>query len=360
MRLTRPKFLGLNESSGLTLIESILSVAAVGIIITTSMSLLSNYFEGTSAAKQFGDIERIRTYLRRSVSCEETLRRERSKCENNQPLDLYRKNGTKISDQTGKIQFGENVVQTRCTVDSLGITLNPQLIRTESNTAKDLFTVPFACPEQCSGKLLVMNDEWPTVSVGFISGDAEQFLINVANWFLECSGKTSGRFHGYSIDWSVTEPEIGRTLTANGHTWTVGTGFDTSLSNLLRYDGIFLAGPVPSFNVAVFTEYIRQGGNIYIAAGTTTSSSRFGGASREANAWNPFLANFGLRYGSSLNGISLILNLSISHPLFHGVNRLVQASGLTISRTATATSSTRILYHYGGQGLFATYDDSSP
>ncbi len=212
-----------------------------------------------------------------------------------------------------------------------------------------------ACRTAGKGKILVANDEWQFSDTGFQhSPDAAKFAQNIAVWLGACGNRTFGTFHAYSHDFSLTEPQLANTLKAQGHKWTSGTDFAVTLENLRNYDWIFLAGDVSaSIDADVFAEYVRQGGGLYIAAGTGSN------AVAEASRWNPILNEFGLQYASSYNKINLVVPIeSVTHPIFAGVTGLYQNNGNSISLTPNASPKAKILVQYNGQGMYAIYDGS--
>ena len=97
--------------------------------------------------------------------------------------------------------------------------------------------------------------------------------------------------------------------------------------------------------------YVDQGGNVYISAGT----SDFGSAEAEAAFFNPFLANYGLRYEPRYNGIDKALNPNSDHPIFANVSSLYYNNGNSVSLTGD-NDKARIVSVHAGQGLFGIFD----
>ena len=52
------------------------------------------------------------------------------------------------------------------------------------------------------------------------------------------------------------------------HTWTVSTAGTLNLSLMQNYDGIFLGGYYTNIVIADLIQYVQNGGNVYLAAGT--------------------------------------------------------------------------------------------
>jgi len=212
------------------------------------------------------------------------------------------------------------------------------------------------CRKEGQGKIVVTNDEWLMSDFGFRSSpDAAKFAQNIAKWLGTCATRPTGQFYAYSSNFSLSEPNLAAALKAQGHTWEQGTSFNPTLENLLKYDWIFLAGPVPVFDANVFAEYVRKGGGLYIAAGTAGFSAS---PVAEANAWNPLLSQFGLQLASSFNRITQVIPISHDHLIFKDVSGLYQNNGNSISTTADATTKTQILIRSGSHGLYAIFDGS--
>jgi len=56
------------------------------------------------------------------------------------------------------------------------------------------------------GKIVVSSDQWPLTKEGFqVSPDTETFVKNIAKWF---TGGSSGKFHVYSSDGGLTQPQF--------------------------------------------------------------------------------------------------------------------------------------------------------
>lgn len=214
-------------------------------------------------------------------------------------------------------------------------------------------------PASWPGKILVSYDEWVLSDWAFEQvADTRTFALNVADWF---TGGRPGRFLAYSWNWGLTGSSLAATMRAVGHSWTVSTGVPPTLSGLLRYDAVFLAG-APIDN-GVLIDYVRAGGNVYLSAGT----GWFGGGDRraeaEAAAWNNFLSAFGLRFLPYFvrfdSNPAYILPVTSNSRVFAHVTRLAQYKGNPIEVLEDASGDTSILVTYGGHGLFAAYSTSA-
>ena len=198
-----------------------------------------------------------------------------------------------------------------------------------------------------AGRIVVNNDEWALSNSGFRkSPSAGTFSTNVASWFTV--GGT-GEFLVYSRNFGLTETSLNSAMTNAGNSWEINYQAKFTVENLMRYDGIFLAGD-PA-DTSVLTEYVLKGGNVYLAGGTG-----IGGPVLEASGWNSFLSNFGLSFEPYYNTISsAVINMNSDHSIFKGVTDLYEYNGNNVSLTGT-NEFAKILVNYNGNGLFAVYD----
>ncbi|MBA4367183.1 MAG: hypothetical protein C0403_06045 [Desulfobacterium sp.] len=198
-----------------------------------------------------------------------------------------------------------------------------------------------------AGRIVVNNDEWALSNTGFLnSPDAGTFSTNVASWF---TGGGTGDFLVYSKNFGLTETLLSSVMTNAGNSWEVNYQAEFTVDNLMKYDGIFLAGN-PA-DTSVLTQYVLKGGNVYLAGGTG-----IGWSVLEAARWNPFLMNFGLRFESYYNPISsTIISIDSDHPIFKGVTDLYVYNGNNVSLTGT-NEFAKILVDFYGNGLYAVYD----
>ena len=201
-----------------------------------------------------------------------------------------------------------------------------------------------------AGYIVVNHDEWTFDNTGFSQApDAEQFAVNIASWF---TGGSTGNFLAYSSNHGLTESLLASTMTNAGHYWTVSTAVDTSLSNLLQYDGIYFAGY--TIDKDVLSDYVEAGGNVYLAAGTTSTSGA------NANACNPFLNEFGLSLSSSINSVTGVHSITSDHQIFNGVESLYYVNGNFVNELNPSNPYTNILEYYGSNGMIAIYDSTVP
>lgn len=214
----------------------------------------------------------------------------------------------------------------------------------------------YVCPAN-AGRIVVHHDEWTTSNTGFTTAgpaNATSFVQNVAD-FLNIGGGT-GNFLVYSTNFGLTQSSFATALTSAGHTLTVSTAVTFDLATLLTYDGVFLALP-PTGDTSVLTDYVNAGGGVYIAAGTAGIG---GGATAEANAWNPFLNAFGLGLlGGAYNGVSGNIAIAGGHPIFSGVSQLYQNNGSTVVLFGANPNAQIVQQTGGGIGLTGVYDDTA-
>jgi hypothetical protein len=202
-----------------------------------------------------------------------------------------------------------------------------------------------------SGKIIVANDEWTLSDSGFSNApeDAKLFTQNIVNYF---TGGKKGSFLGYSNNFSVTGSKLAEALISDGHQWTVNTNVPFTLETLQQYDGVFVGGF--SADNQVLIDYVNNGGNVYVTAGT----GALGGATDEANAWKDFLNNFGLLFANQFNNIQGTIPINPSpHPIFSRIKELYQNNGNTIIDLDTNDNQGILIAKTNnGQGLYAVYD----
>jgi hypothetical protein len=206
------------------------------------------------------------------------------------------------------------------------------------------------CGNSYAGKIVLSNDEWEFTDYGFSqSSDAGLFAANVASWF---TGGSTGNFLAYSTNFGLTGSSLASVMTSEGHAWTVTTGVTFDLATLSTYDGVFLAGNAA--DNSVLTDYVNNGGNVYLAGGTG-----WGGAYAEANRWNAFLNAFGLGFGAPYNLVIGNIPISSTHEIFNGVSSLYQNNGNSAIDINLTDPSSQLLVSYAGSGLYAIYDDTT-
>lgn len=191
-----------------------------------------------------------------------------------------------------------------------------------------------------TGHIIAIGDEWLLSDQAFIDQPAQslQLANNIANYF---SGPT-GNFLVLSSSPPVGSVAgqrgvLGDSLTFAminaGHSWIVNPeDFTLTLAALQSYDAVFFSGGVGSgaANAAVLAQYVNGGGSILVMAGT----GDFGSAQGEADAWNPFLNQFGLGFGNEwfASGASLLSIPTL--PSAHPVGSLVTSASWGFGQTA--------------------------
>jgi hypothetical protein len=195
------------------------------------------------------------------------------------------------------------------------------------------------------GRIVVNSDEWPLSDPGFQrSPDAAKFAINVAKYFV---GEGKGKFHALSNNFGLVGSSLEQTMTQAGHTWTKGTNITIDLPTLSKYDGIFLAGHAVDNQVLI--QYVKNGGKVYLAAGVSSNPKA------EADSWNTFLGEFGLKFAEYHDNTGGNLSPNQSHPLLDGVKSLYFHCGNSIIDLKPESPLNQIIQtHTGGQGLIAT------
>lgn len=178
-----------------------------------------------------------------------------------------------------------------------------------------------------AGYVIANNDEWTLTNTGYQQAgyqNTDQFVSNVTNLF---SSNKQGNFLAYSANFGLTQSSLSSSMANNNHDWTINKNIDFTVEKLSQYDGVFFSG-YGSYGYPeqeVILEYVSQGGNVYIAAGTGN-----GGATKESNGWNTVLAAVGLAFDNQYNHVIDILNPSGSDPLLKDVNGLYFNNGNTI------------------------------
>jgi len=212
-----------------------------------------------------------------------------------------------------------------------------------------------------AGRIVVNHDEWTTANAGFTNAGAAnvtQFVQNVAA-FMNINGGP-GNFLIWSSNFSLNGPNatsFQAALTSGGYSFTVDPSLPMTLANLSPYDGIFMAGAPIAKNDTVLTQYVNNGGSVYIAAGTGSFS---GGAAGEAAYWNSFLSNFDLALAPTYNGCCGVDTVEGTHPVLAGVAQLYYNNGNTLSVVGLGPNS-QIIERQGptgaGVGLIGVYDN---
>ena len=181
------------------------------------------------------------------------------------------------------------------------------------------------------GRVIAIGDEWLLSDEAFVQqpGQSAQLATNIAGYF---NGST-GNFLVLSNSSAITFPGqrgvlgdgLANVMINAGRSWIVNPEeFTLSLAALQSYDAVFFSGTAGSgtANASILAQYVNGGGNVLVMAGT----GDFGSPEAEANAWNPFLNQFGLGFGGSWFGLRQgpnLLNvptLPSTHPLGSFIN----------------------------------------
>lgn len=207
-----------------------------------------------------------------------------------------------------------------------------------------IFTV-FLCGvlPASAGKIVLATDEW-TLSdkVSAANNDGLVFATNVASWFTG----DSGNFLVYSDNFGLTGNNLETAVTSAGYGWTVDPSLALSLDILKGFDGLFLCGTsVPD---SLLIEYVRSGGNVYLAGG---AAKKYG---KSSELWNGFLNAFGLGIYSDCTRPNGIFEIDSDHDIFEGVDALYQRGGNTIYITDAGSPYVSMLV----DSRYAVYDDT--
>lgn len=212
-----------------------------------------------------------------------------------------------------------------------------------------------------AGKVAVVGDEWPLSDYAFdlFPEQANLLATTIANFFAPAG---SGEFLVVSNTppelpfgpRGVTGPALAQAMQSLGHTWTIDPDADLSSANSSQYDALFFSGTLGSgaANVADLRRYVRAGGGVFLMGGTQDFST----AAAEANAWNPFLSEFGLQlgdswFGGSAGAIAELPVVDAGSPPGQGVDSLAWSVGQLATVVSAGDSRTRVALH----GDFTTF-----
>jgi PKD repeat protein len=209
-------------------------------------------------------------------------------------------------------------------------------------------------PGSGPGRIVVSHDEWILSNEAFeCESKTGQFALNLARWF---TGGGTGNFLAYSDNFGLTGDSLASNMASAGHSWTVNTGLDFTLTNLLQYDAIYLAARAADNSTLI--DYVNAGGNVYLAAGTGVPN-----APGEASQWSTFLNAFNLNLASTYNNLSescppTNYPIASGHPIFTGVDYLFVDNGQSVNEVDPSDPRTRILESVYGNGLYAVFNES--
>jgi hypothetical protein len=214
---------------------------------------------------------------------------------------------------------------------------------TPATAASDPILVP-AVSTPWPGKIFVSQDEWALSDDGFRAvPDAARFAQNLGRWF---AGNKPGHFLVYSDSFGLTGQTLAKTMKGAGHTWDkADLRKPLTLQTLQHYDAVFLGGT--STDTSVLIDYVRSGGNVYVAGGTGRNDGQL---------WNRFLTPFGLRFAHHDNRMSGAVQVNSPSPLFAGVSQLMVIYGTPVELIDESSTEASILVAQDGDGLYAVYD----
>lgn len=187
-----------------------------------------------------------------------------------------------------------------------------------------------------AARVIIAADDWIFTNTGFanLPVDTANFAVNIADFV---ANVPSGAIHAYSDFQSLNQSSLVNTLNNAGYTYTTGTGITFDLATLSTYDALFLGSTFLSTQeLDVLTNYVNNGGGVYIHGGLGASNP-----SGTAAAWNEFLSQYGLAFGSTITSIGGNIAITSSDPLLDGVTALYMQQPHTITGccvVATATS----------------------
>jgi hypothetical protein len=153
------------------------------------------------------------------------------------------------------------------------------------------------------GVLILSADETILGSLDQAPGTSgARFVSNLTSFF---TGGKPGRFLIYSNN-PCYGPRFQQAIKNAGH------AIEQSVkpASLKEYDGVF-AGGFAEVDLQLMTDYVRQGGKLYLAGGADSA---------EPVVFNAFLKPFGLAFGETdFSEVMLDPDGFVDHPLFKGV-----------------------------------------
>ncbi|MCB1882059.1 MAG: VPLPA-CTERM sorting domain-containing protein [Gammaproteobacteria bacterium] len=199
---------------------------------------------------------------------------------------------------------------------------------------------PFGSAEAAT--VVIASDDWIFTNTGFSSRpvDTANFARNLAEYL---TGGPGSKIHAYSSFQSLAQSSLVNTLTNAGYDYSTGTGITFDIQTLSQYDALFFGSDsLSQSQEGILTEYVNNGGGVYIHGGLGMNNP--GGV---AAAWNDFLSQYDIGFGTNFIGLGGATTISSTHPLFDGVSSLYMLNGHAImGNNVIATTS-------GGTPLFA-------
>jgi len=221
-----------------------------------------------------------------------------------------------------------------------------QILPMQTPPAQTPTLTPTASPTQKTGKIVVNCDEWAISDTGYVRGDGSKFAENIINYF---SKEDNERYLAYTSDKAYGDSFINQ-VKAMGHSIEKRTDITLTLDVLKTYDVVFLAAPeIPDNDMLI--QYVLEGGDVYLSGAT--------GYTHEYKGWNTFLNRFGLNYQEYYNGVHDVLDISGTHVLLDGLEKLYFYDGQTIEKLINPSdNAANIIFSYNGMGFLAVYDEN--
>lgn len=200
-----------------------------------------------------------------------------------------------------------------------------------------------------AGRVIAAGDEWLLADQAFVTNydSATAFSDNIATF---AGGQSYLIFHDTASPQAFGS-SFQQRLALAGKNVTTDNVSALSASLLQGYQAVFLTGTYAgnSTNAAILTDFVNNGGTVYIAMGTGPN------AATEQSAWNPFLNAWNLNLtGSyfpfgSLTTASLLPNTS---PLAVNVSSVTWGYGLEIASLSSSPYTTVLRGDFGGYGTY--------
>jgi len=138
------------SQSGEALIMALVAGALLIVLMLLGAQLFNNYRNVVLSAIESGKEEDLRLYLRRHISCSETIRRNETRCNEGGLIRIFNEqSGALISNADNGQLYGDYTLRARCVRAAHGYDIRPQIKHANERNFRDLFTIPIACQDRC-------------------------------------------------------------------------------------------------------------------------------------------------------------------------------------------------------------------
>jgi hypothetical protein len=142
----RTNFFISGKERGESLLTAVVTTGLVAILIVAATKMMERYNDNTFQSIAAGGEEDLRNYVRESLDCTETLRKEKSICDAGGFIRGFRKNSTALSKNVKSgIRFPRSTVKLFCRKDDWGYSISGTVKHRGSTTERELFELPLVC-----------------------------------------------------------------------------------------------------------------------------------------------------------------------------------------------------------------------